>query len=334
MSCRLGLVWVVVESVDGQVRPAGLEMLGWAQTAAASVEGVHWGPDAEAVASVVGRHGAARVLSAGDPGDLLPGATVAAAMAVRVESGEIPDLVMFATTHDQRDIIGRLSARLDRPVMVNAVGMSVAADDGGLLSEHEVFGGTTVVTARSTAGPPNLVMVRPRSFEAVVVDGSSPPAEVLSLVVVTAMAGPAASAARVRRRHRDVVVRGAGPALDHARVVVAAGRGLGPENRFALVEELACLLGGAAAATRAAVDAGWASFPVQVGQTGRTVKPDDYLALGVSGAAQHLVGMKDARTIIAVNTDPRAPIMSLADLAVVGDAPSILARLLTALSSA
>lgn len=327
MTAVLGRVWVVVQSDGGRPATAGMELVGWARGAATVVDAIHWGRDAEAVAPTLGAHGVARVLSTGDLGDALPGAAVAAAMAARIGSGDVPVVVLFSPTHDQRDIVGRLSARLDRPVLANAVGLSVA-DDGGVVTEHELFGGTTVASARSTAGPPHLVVARPRSLAASVAPAvvAGGPAEVVPLPVPDI--GRLATAAQVRCRGR--VVRRVGPSLDEAPVVVAAGRGLGPTDRFELVEELARLLGGAPAATRAAVDAGWASFTIQVGQTGRTVAPEVYLAFGISGAAQHLIGMRGARTIVAVNTDPDAPLMAIADLAVVGDAARVLTCLVDA----
>jgi len=319
----VGRIWVVTESADGVVAGAGLELVAAARRLGAVVEAVHWGDDVLAVAEELGRHGVARVLTAGDLGASLPGVPVAAALAGRIEDGDRPDAVFMATTYDQRDIAGRLSARLDRPVLTNAVG--VAVGDAGLVAEHAAFGGSTVVRARITAGPPHLFVFRPRTFAAEAVGGRPAPVEVL-VIPDTGLAG----SATVIGRH---VAERAGPALDDATVVVAGGRGLGDPSRFELIEQLARRLGGAPAATRAVVDAGWVPYSYQVGQTGKTVKPTVYMACGISGATQHLVGMKGARHIVAVNKDRDAPIFSVADLGVVGDVTKVLPRLIEALDA-
>jgi electron transfer flavoprotein alpha subunit len=305
---RHGLVWVVTESAGGRVLPGGLGVLAWAAGVATSVEAVHWGPDAGPVAAAVGRHGVRRLLAVGDLGGALPGVPVAAALAARIAGGDCPDALLFTASRDQREVAGRLSARLDRPVVAGAVGGP--PPDGGT---------------------PQLVMLHPR-FPA---PPAPPPAEgggEAAAVVSLAVPDDGRPAARVQRRGRPGGS-GLGPSLDGAPVVVVAGRGLGPEDRFAQVEELARLLRGAAAATGAAVDAGWAPAGALVGQGGRTVAPAVYLAFGVSGASQHLAGVRGAGTVVAVDTDPTTPLMARADLAVVGDAPSILSRLLAALSS-
>lgn len=317
-------IWVVTESAGGRLAGAGLELLTAARRLGATVEAVHWGPDGAAAADQLGRHGAIRVLDVGDLGGALPGVPVAAAIAARVEAGAGPDAVFLATTYDQRDVAGRLSVRLDRPVLTNVVEVA-AGDDGGLVAGHAVFGGITLVRARITAPAPHLLLFRPRSFPAEVGEGGPAPVEALA-VPDTGRTGTAV----VSVRH---AAERAGPALDEAPVVVAGGRGLGDPSRFELVERLAARLGGAPAATRAIVDAGWVPYAYQVGQTGKTVKPNLYVACGISGATQHLVGMKGARHIVAINKDRDAPIFTVADLGVVGDVTKVLPRLLEALDA-
>ena len=316
-------IWVVTESSGGVVATAGLELVSAARRLGAAVEAVHWGGDGAEVAAELGRHGAARVLTVGDLEGVLPAVPVAAALAARIEATGPPDAVFLSTAYDQRDLAGRLSARLDRPVLTNAVGVAAAGD--GLVAEHAVFGGSTVVLARITAPPPHLFVFRPRTFTPEPGDG--PPAEVEVLPVPST---GAAGAAVVTHRH---VAERTGPALDEATVVVAGGRGLGDPTRFDLIEQLARRLGGAPAGTRAVVDAGWVPYSYQVGQTGKTVKPTVYLACGISGATQHLVGMKGARHIVAINKDRDAPIFGVADLGVVGDVTKVLPRLIEALDA-
>ena len=320
-------IWVVTESAGGVVAPAGLELLGAARRLAGAVDAVHWGDDAAEVAAQLGHHGASRVLSVGGLGAALPGVPVAAALAARIEEGDRPDAVFLATTYDQRDVAGRLSARLDLPVLTNAVGVTVSGTD--LVAEHAVFGGATVVRARLTAGAPQLLVFRPKSFAAEPAEPAEgrpePPVE-----VVPVPDPGAAGAATVTRSHAE---ERSGPSLDEAAVVVAGGRGLGDPARFELVERLARRLGGAPAATRAIVDAGWVPYAYQVGQTGKTVKPTVYIACGISGATQHMVGMKGAKHIIAINKDRDAPIFSIADLGIVGDVHKVVPKLIEALAS-
>ncbi|HET7486747.1 MAG TPA: electron transfer flavoprotein subunit alpha/FixB family protein [Acidimicrobiales bacterium] len=317
-------VWVVTESAGGRLAGAGLELLTAAHRLGATVEAVHWGTDVAAVAEALGRHGATKVLDVGDVGGALPGVPVAAAIAARIDAGDRPDAIFLATTYDQRDVAGRLSVRLDRPVLTNVTGVAVDGE-GRLVADHAVFGGTTVVRARITAPAPQLLLFRPRSFPAEPGEGGPAPIEAVA-VPDTGATG----AATVTGRH---VAEHSGPALDEASVVVAGGRGLGDASRFELVERLAARLGGAAAATRAIVDAGWVPYAYQVGQTGKTVKPTLYVACGISGATQHLVGMKGSRHIVAINKDRDAPIFGVADLGVVGDVTKVLPRLIEALEA-
>ena len=319
-------IWVATESTGGVALPVGLELLTAARALAPVVEAVHWGDDVAAVAPQLRRHGATRLLSVPSVRPSLPGVPVAAALADRIEAGDRPDAVFLATTYDQRDIAGRLSARLDLPVLTNVVGVSDAGSE--LVAEHAVFGGTTLVRARITAGPPHLLVVRPKSFAAEAVEEG--PAGAPEIVTLPVPALGASAGAVVTCRHSE---QRSGPSLDEAAVVVAGGRGLGDASRYELVERLARHLGGAPAASRAIVDAGWVPYAYQVGQTGKTVKPTVYVACGISGATQHVVGMKGARHIVAINKDRDAPIFAIADLGVVGDVTKVLPRLLEALEA-
>ncbi|MDA8314226.1 MAG: electron transfer flavoprotein subunit alpha/FixB family protein, partial [Actinomycetota bacterium] len=272
-------------------------------------------------AGTLGDYGASRVYDVGDLAGALPGPPVAAAMAALIGAGEGPEAVLFPASYDGRDVAGRLSARLDRPVLTNVTGL--AEHDGGLLTEHPVFGGTQIVRARFTGEGPGIYVVRAKSFSAEPAGGS--PAEVVA--APPGDVGPT-GAARIVRRH---VEEATGPKLDEAPIVVSGGRGLGAQEHYALIEELARLLHGAPGASRAIVDAGWVPYSHQVGQTGKTVKPTVYVACGISGATQHLVGMKGSKHIVAINKDREAPIFSVADLGIVGDVHRVLPALVEAL---
>lgn len=316
-------IWVVAESVDGKPASITFEMLTKARELATTVEAVHWGADADAVAAAVGPFGASKLISTGDIGSALPGPAVASALATRIESGDAPDAIMFGTTYDQRDIAGRLSVKLDHPVLTNAVGLSVEGE--GLVAEHAIFGGTTVVKAKITTSAPHLFIIRPKSFAAEEAGGGGCTVEALD-VPDTGATG----AATIAQRH---VEERSGPKLDEAAVVVSGGRGLGESEKFAMIEDLAKLLKGAPGASRAIVDAGWVPYAYQVGQTGKTVKPTVYIACGISGATQHMVGMKGAKNIVAINKDPEAPILGIADLGIVGDVHKVLPKLIEALQA-
>ena len=311
-------IWVFVEEVDGEPSVLGLELLTKARTLG-DVTVIYMGAGSDDGFATLGNHGAPQVLHA-DPADRLPSAPVAAALAERIGT-DSPDLVLLGQAYADRDIAGRLSARLGSGVLCNA--SDVRLVDGGVETDHEIFGGTQIATASMPASTP-IVLIRPKSFAAEPVGGGAPLIESLDLPDV------GRSEATVTESH---VEEREGPQLGDAPIVVAGGRGLGQPEAFEMIEKLAGQLGAATGATRAIVDAGWVPYAKQVGQTGKTVKPDVYIAAGISGAMQHLVGMKDAGTIIAINKDPDAPIFSIADLGVVGDIHQILPKLIEALEA-
>jgi electron transfer flavoprotein alpha subunit len=315
-------IWVFAEGNDDKVAPLTLEMLAKARTLGGEVEAVYPG-DGAAVAETLGKHGATKVLATGDLSGKLTGVHMAAALAAQIESGNAPDLIMIGTTYDGRDVAGRLSVKLDKPVLTNNVDVEVDGDS--VVASTQVFGGTKIVKTKFTTAAPHIVLFRPKSFAAEESGGG--PAEVVTIDVPDS---GAAGAAKVVDRH---VEEATGPKLDEAAVVVSGGRGLGDAEKYAMVEELAKLLKGAPGASRAIVDAGWVPYSHQVGQTGKVVKPTLYIALGISGATQHLVGMKGSKNIIAVNKDAEAPIFSVADLGVVGDVHKVVPKLIEALKA-
>jgi electron transfer flavoprotein alpha subunit len=316
-------IWVLAEVADGAPINTSLELITAARELGQTVEAVAYGDATAAVAGTLGEYGVTTVYDVGDLAGALPGAPVAASIAAAVASGSGPDAILFPATYDGRDIAGRLSVKLDRPVLTNVVGLS--AGDGGLVSQHAIFGGSQILTARFAGDGPEIFVVRAKSFAAEP-SGGAPAAVVASPAPDTGATG----AARIVSRHVEERI---GPKLDEADVVVSGGRGLGEKDQYALIEELARLLHGAAGASRAIVDAGWVPYSHQVGQTGKTVKPTVYVACGISGATQHLVGMKNSKNIVAINKDQDAPIFSVADLGIVGDVHKVLPQLIEALKN-
>lgn len=314
----MGTIWVHAETKNGEVSTITLELLTKARELG-EVVAVHAGGDAEAAALKLGAYGASRVLSTGDLDGGLIGPALATALS-SVISEEAPQAILFGTTYGGRDVAGRLSVKLDAPVITNIVDL---VDDDGLTGVEPVFGGTTNVRTRFTGEKVGIFLVRPKSFVAESAGGDS---AAVSIIAVPDLGNTGAA-----KVHNQFVEESDGPKLDEASIVVSGGRGLGEAEKYHLIEDLAKKLGGAAGASRAIVDAGWVPYSYQVGQTGKVVKPDVYIAAGISGATQHMVGMKGSKTIIAINKDSEAPIFSIADLGIVGDVHKVLPALLEAL---
>ena len=316
-------IWVFAEAFDGKVANITLEMLTKARELGDTVEAVYGGADADAVATELGAHGVTTVHATGDLDGALAGVPVAAAIAAAVEAGNGPDAIFFGTTQDGRDVAGRLSVRADAPVITNIVDLEER--DGSLVGVEPVFGGTQNVITKFTSDKLPIFLIRPKSFAAEESGGGAASVSDLPVPDVGATAG-----AKITNRHIEEKT---GPSLDDAAVVVSGGRGLGEAEKFQMVEDLAKTLGAAPGASRAIVDAGWVPYSYQVGQTGKVVKPTVYIAAGISGATQHLVGMKGSKNIIAINKDPEAPIFSVADLGIVGDVHKVLPKLIEALQN-
>lgn len=310
--------WVFCEELDGAPSASALELLTKARTWG-EVEVFYVGKGNDAAYAALGDHGAAKVHQL-DVGDKLAAAAASAAMANLV--GE-DDTVLFGMGSTDRDVAGRLSARVGCPVLANAV--EVETSGSQVLVTNEILGGTTRVVTAATTGPV-IVVARPKAFPAEPAGGAAP--EIATVAVPEV--GHAGSAA-VLESH---VEESEGPDLEAAAIVVGGGRGMGGSGeKWEPVTKLAGLLSGAVGATRAVVDAGWVPYSLQVGQTGKTVKPDVYIACGVSGAMQHLVGMKDSSTIIAINKDAEAPIFGIADLGIIGDVHKVMPALIAALEN-
>ncbi len=315
-------IWVFAEADGDKPASSTLELLTKARELGGTLEAVYVGANADALAAGLGEFGATTVFAV-DPGDVLPGVVGAAALELLIGEHS-PDAVLFAQSYDGRDALARLSVKLDRPVLTNGTGLRTEGDK--VVVGTAIFGGNTLVDTEFEGDGPFLAAIRPKSFPAEPAGGG--PAEVVS--VPTPDAGRAAEA-KVLERH---VEEREGPKLEEAEVVVSGGRGIGSAEAYGpLVDELAKLLKGASGASRAIVDAGWVPYSKQVGQTGKVVKPKVYIALGISGATQHMVGMKGSDNIIAVNKDGEAPIFGIADLGVVGDVHKVVPKLIEALKS-
>ena len=311
--------WVFSTEAEGAAATSALEGLSKARTFGGDLAAVHVGEGSDTALAELGAHGAGSVLHVSQD---TSAAGIAAAIAAAVES-EQPDVIMFGMSNLDRDVAGRLSARLGKPVLANAV--DITAEGGNIQVANEILGGSTKVVTQYSEGAPAIAISRPKAYAAEPNGGGAPTVTTLDVPDV----GHAGDVA-VLSSHAETST---GPDLEAAGIVVSGGRGLGDPSKFEMMDELAGLVGGAVGATRAVVDAGWVPYSLQVGQTGKTVKPDVYLACGISGAMQHLVGMKDSTTIIAINKDPEAPIFGVADLGIIGDVHNVVPALIEALKA-
>jgi electron transfer flavoprotein alpha subunit len=316
----VGKIWVYAEIGEGgKVDPVALELLTKARSLDGEVEAVALGPGATDAAPELAKHGAATIYASDDQIYADYVAQPAAYALHELIKEHSPEIVLFATNYDSRDVAGRLSAMTGSTLMSNAIELL-----GTDKARTAIFGGSTLVDV-TLQGEPKLVLVRPKSFvpEPDGGDGKVVPVEVQIPEEV--------KKARRVERHEEAA---GGPKLDQAPVIISGGRGLQDPKNFELLDQLADAIGNAAVgATRAVVDAGWVPYSYQIGQTGITVKPGVYLAFGISGATQHIVGMKGAKRIVAVNKDEEAPIFQVADLGVVGDALKILPKLIDEVKS-
>jgi len=308
-------VWVWTEISGDAPHRQSLELF-TAARALGSAEAVVLHPAGVGALEAIGKHGAA-VIHHGDDARYAEYLTEpqAATLAALIEA-EKPDLILFSSTSDSRDVMARLMGRLGVGVIANATDVQY---DGDEIRVTAPWGAETTGTVTLDGAGPHLVQLRPKSFAAEEVGGQ---AEIRPV-------GIAIDETTLRTRAIESVEQASeGPNLEDAGIIVSGGRGLGKPENYSLVEDLAKVLGGAPGATRAIVDSGWVPYSHQVGQTGKTVKPTLYVACGISGAIQHIAGMKGSKYIVAINKDPDAPIFEFADLGVVGDVNTVVPKLI------
>lgn len=313
-------ILAVTEQRDGTLRRASEEVVTAARTLAEQLGGevdalVMGGPGIASGTAPLARNGAARVFVSEAEALKLYAPEIAAQLIADLCAKESYYAILFPATAQGKDLAPRVAAKLDVPLAADAVGFDI--DAGELIITRPIYGGRAVAKV-VLQGAPRVVSIRPNVFR---------PQERPAAGTVEPIAAPAVTQRVVVRE-----VRAAGGSkidVGEASIVVSGGRGLkGPEN-WHLLESLRDALGAGCAlgASRAVVDAGWRPHGEQVGQTGKTVSPQLYFAVGISGAMQHLAGMRSAKTIVAINKDPDAPIFKIADYGLVGDVTEILPRL-------
>ncbi|GAB3678162.1 electron transfer flavoprotein subunit alpha/FixB family protein [Actinocorallia lasiicapitis] len=295
-------ILVLVDHADGEVKKVTFELLSLARSLG-EASAVWIGPGYEAAADKIAEYGPAKVYVAADAE--LTQYVVAPKVDVLQQLAGGAAAVLVPATAEGKEIAGRLAVRLDSGVLTDVVGVGE-----GFVGEHSIFGGGTIAHAKVTKGTP-IIAVRPNAV-ALAPAAGSPAVEQVSVAI-----GDASKTAKIT--DRVVQEKGERPDLTEASVVVSGGRGVGSGENFKVIEGLADTLGAAVGASRAATDAGWYPHQFQVGQTGKTVSPQLYIAAGISGAIQHRAGMQTSKTIIAINKDPEAPIFELVDFGVVGD---------------
>ncbi|NLA57823.1 MAG: electron transfer flavoprotein subunit alpha [Firmicutes bacterium] len=317
-----GDVWVFAEQRDGQLLDVVLELLGEGRRLAAELEVslgcLLLGDGVDHLAQELVKFGADRVYVGSAPelkgyrGDLY-----AQVMEYSVKQYR-PEILLIGGTANGRSLAPRVATRLGTGLTADCTAFALD-EDGNLLQTRPAFGGNLMATIRCPNHRPQMATVRPKVFPKPARDPNRK-GEIIHLELPPLMPW--------QRILEVVEAADTGPNLVEADIVVAGGRGLGSPENFRLVEELASVLGAAVGASRAVVDAGWVSYPHQVGQTGRTVAPKIYIACGISGAIQHIVGMQSSDIIVAINSDPDAPIFSIATYGIVGKVEEIIPALI------
>ena len=309
-------IWVYAEINDDRITTTSLEMLAKASEVG-TAEAVLLGPAPDDAAQTLANYGASKIYRCADAVYkdylTLPAAETVAGLIQKHN----PAVMLFASSYAGRDLVANLSARLDCGAITDVGDFELK--DGSVVATIPALGASYQNTSTLVHTGTKLLVVRPKSFEPKLNDKPLAVEEVA-----------AAADEKLRRVHMKerVEVKREGPSLEGAKIVVSGGRGLKGEEQFNMLKDLADVLGGAVGASRAAVDAGWVPYAMQIGQTGKTVKPDIYFAVGISGAVQHLSGMKTSKYIITINKDAEAPIFQYSDFGIVGDLFKVVPQLI------
>ncbi|WP_336713822.1 electron transfer flavoprotein subunit alpha/FixB family protein [Arthrobacter sp. USHLN218] len=314
---------LIETSPDGEVRSTAASVIAAAARLGTPVAVVALAPgSSDGIAAQLGSLGAVKVYVAEteQAGRLLatPQVEALAAAAAELE----PSAVVAVNSVEGRDVAGRIAVRLRAGLVTDAVDLRLEGDR--VIAAHSVFGGAFNVES-TVEGGPAVITIRQGAIEDRAVPASSE--------VITASVAANAAASAAIDNVKDAVITSSRPDLRGADKVVSGGRGLGSKENFVLVEQLADALGAAVGASRAAVDAGYVPQSYQVGQTGTSVNPQLYVALGISGAIQHRAGMQTSKTIVAINKDPDSPIFEIADFGVVGDVFAVVPQLVKAIEA-
>jgi len=314
-------VFVYIQQVDNKVIGVSYELLGKARALAADrgtdVTAILLGSGVEPLCQKLAQYGADRIVLVDDPAlEIYMTEPYAKALSEVVQQYK-PEIVLFGATAIGRDLAPRVSARIHTGLTADCTGLDIQEETGHLLMTRPAFGGNIMATILCPEHRPQMATVRPGVMQRI----SKLQDAKLNIEKVSVTGLEKSKNVEILDIIKKVSTR---MDIQDAKVLVSGGRGLGDPSNFALLEELAGLLSGTISSSRACVDMGWAEKDRQVGQTGKTVRPNLYIACGISGAVQHLAGMEESDIIIAINKDPGAPIFEVADYGVVGDALKII----------
>ena len=317
-------VWVFAEQREGQLQKVSLELLGEGRRAAdklgVKLTALLLGSNIEGLADTLAKHGADEVLVADDA--RLEHYTTEGYTKVICDlaNERKPGILFVGATFIGRDLGPRIAARLSTGLTADCTSIDVEVETGDLLATRPAFGGNLMATIACPDNRPQMATVRPGVFATVTSDGANTKVE--KVEVKLADSDIRTKVLEIVKSKKDIID------IAEADFIVSGGRGVGSKENFALLQDLADALGGTVAGSRAAVENGWIEPGYQVGQTGKTVRPQIYIACGISGAIQHVAGMQDAEMIIAVNRDADAPIMKIADYGIVGDVVKVVPELI------